>query len=475
MLNNTIVHESPTSQAILCDEGTFEAMTSQMSATIIELNDYRQQVYSQAESNSDDPEQWPVLDHSALYDTLVEEIVEATCENSEADPMAVAMTFLARFSVQIGRTVKINDRYEHYPYLRISDKRIYPNEFVAVVGDTATARKGTSADSTERAFEHFDTRTSPGPLSSGEGLIYSVRDSALSWEVDRKTKAGQWILTDPGVDDKRLFILTEELSSAFVAMRREGNSLSSVLRCIFDGKKLEPITKNNRLSASCSHIGVLGHITGRELATVMQDSEFFNGLANRFVWICCRMPKLVSRPKPISDFKMKSIVDDLNHVTQAVSRIKEMSLTEESWEMWDSVYPELMTQGSSHILNAVTARAHVHVLKFSMQHALLDCSEWIEPIHIETAIKLWQYSNRSARFIFQSKMNSDPLQFKIMAALKLKEMSASEIYKHFQNNISSEKIKAALKELLEIGKVDSRIVKTSKRDKTIYFLKAERI
>ena len=74
-------------------------------------------------------------------------------------------------------------------------------------------------------------RVSPGPLSSGEGLIYAVRDEVTAWKVDKKTGEGEEIVSDPGVEDKRLFILDEEFSSALIASKREAipYQLSSVV------------------------------------------------------------------------------------------------------------------------------------------------------------------------------------------------------------------------------------------------------
>ena len=52
--------------------------------------------------------------------------------------------------------------------------------------------------------------TSPGPFSSGEGIIYAVRDAMEKWDE----KKGEMVTADPGIVDKRLFVLDEEFAGA---------------------------------------------------------------------------------------------------------------------------------------------------------------------------------------------------------------------------------------------------------------------
>jgi len=64
----------------------------------------------------------------------------------------------------------------------------------------------------------------PHLLGSGEGLIYAIRDGSDD-EVDG----------DPGVKDKRLLVVEQELGAALRAFQRTGNNLSMILRRAFDG------------------------------------------------------------------------------------------------------------------------------------------------------------------------------------------------------------------------------------------------
>lgn len=58
---------------------------------------------------------------------------------------------------------------------------------------------------------------------------------------------------DKGVVDKRLLVIESEFGNALQAFRRQGNTLSQVLRSAWDGKDLEPLTKTSRIWASKPH------------------------------------------------------------------------------------------------------------------------------------------------------------------------------------------------------------------------------
>jgi hypothetical protein len=104
---------------------------------------------------------------------------------------------------------------------------------------------------------------------------------------------------DPGVKDKRLLVVEQELGAALRAFQRQGNNLSMILRKAFDGGTLEPPTKNNRIRATDPHINVVGHITRFELKELMAASEIWGGFGNRFQWVMARRPKTVAFPKPM--------------------------------------------------------------------------------------------------------------------------------------------------------------------------------
>jgi hypothetical protein len=150
-------------------------------------------------------------------------------------------------------------------------------------------------------------RHGPGPLSSGGGLVHAVRDKTEIWQINKKTKQGEWVVTDPGIEDKRLFILDEEFASALRCTKREGNTLSTMIRSCWDSGNIDFLTKVSKTKATGAHIGICTHITLPELNNKLKDVEAFNGFANRFVWCCARRSKLVAFPVPMPEEKLMAL------------------------------------------------------------------------------------------------------------------------------------------------------------------------
>src|SRR5262249_26293929 len=150
-------------------------------------------------------------------------------------------------------------------------------EYVVLVGASAKGRKG-QAWSTPRyllsqADDTWTARIKSG-LSSGEGLIYNVRDAR--WGIDKK---GQPVLADEGETDKRLMIVEPELATVLRRMQGDTNSLSAILREAWETGDLSTLTKNNPTRATGAHVSIVAHTTREELITSLTEPDRANGFA----------------------------------------------------------------------------------------------------------------------------------------------------------------------------------------------------
>jgi hypothetical protein len=76
-----------------------------------------------------------------------------------------------------------------------------------------------------------------------------------------------------------------ECAQVLRVMRRDGNTLSGILRNAWDGRALGNMTNQNPLKATGAHVSIVAHITNEELQREIRDTaEMFNGFANRFLW-----------------------------------------------------------------------------------------------------------------------------------------------------------------------------------------------
>ena len=196
---------------------------------------------------------WPDPLREEAFHGLAGEFVRAVEPHTEADPAALLFQFLAAFGVAAGRGA----------YFRLEADEHRGNLFVVVVGETSVARKGTSFGHVRRLLglvdRSFGKNRIFGGLSSGEGLIFHVRDPQVGQRpVRRKGRIVQYqqVLEDPGVSDKRTLVFESEFSSVLRVCHREGNTLSAVLRSAWDSGDLRVLTRNCPLVATGAHMGI---------------------------------------------------------------------------------------------------------------------------------------------------------------------------------------------------------------------------
>lgn len=224
---------------------------------------------------------WPELDEAALHG-LAGDIVRAIDPYTEAAPVVTLLNTL----VIVGNIVNAgaHARVQHDPH---------PGRlFVVQVGLSSKGRKGLGWSTPRYLFSKVDPvwaekRIKSG-LSSGEGLIYNVRDALHKKEpVKEKGRVVDYqeVEVDAGEHDKRLLIIEPEFASVLTVMTREKNTLSAVIRQAWDGGNLSPLTRNNPMVATGAHISIIGHITKHELLVSLDDTSRANGFGNRFLWV----------------------------------------------------------------------------------------------------------------------------------------------------------------------------------------------
>jgi hypothetical protein len=169
-----------------------------------------------------EPSPWPVLADEVRHG-LAGEIVKTIEPHTEADPVAILVNLLSAFGNAIGQGA----------YFCVGADTHYLKLNIGLVGETSKGRKGMSWGHVRELMRAADSewtkeRVLHG-LSSGEGLIYAVRD-----RVEGENKKGDLIVLDSGVEDKRLLVLEAELAGVLKVMSREGNTLSPIIRQTWD-------------------------------------------------------------------------------------------------------------------------------------------------------------------------------------------------------------------------------------------------
>lgn len=369
---------------------------------------------------------WPTLDQAAIPNGIVADFLDLACSNSEADPAAVLATFLVRFGIECGTA----------PHAMVGDARHTTRSNCVIVGDSSKSRKGTSAGPVKSIFSDLNCcRTSPGPLSSGEGIIYAVRDEVREWRINKNTSAGEWVISDPGIEDKRLFVMDEEFANALNATKREGNTLSSIVRCLYDDGNAEPLTKSNRIKTTGAHVGITTHITLFELKKRLTENEQLNGFGNRFLWVCAKRNGIVPFPEPMDDYKKRKLQAVLKERLDRAFVAGRMTFSDEAKNLWASEYPRL-SMAHTGLAGCMVNRAEAHVTRLALVYSLLAGHDRIEFQDLQAAMAFWEYCHQSAFYIFGG-APADRRKLKIIEYLKSRDGQSetkAEIRKEVFNN-----------------------------------------
>jgi hypothetical protein len=297
-----------------------------------------------------------------------------------------------------------------------------------------------------------------GGLSSGEGLIYHVRDEV------RGERKGEEVVLDPGEPDKRLLAVEGELASVLKVMAREGNTLSPTIRQAWDDSRLRTLTKNNPTKATGAHISIIGHVTKAELLRHLSDTEAANGFANRFLWLMVRRSKELPFGGDVPQEELKELSRRLDSAIRFGRQPRPVRWGESAREAWTEVYGPL-SEGKAGLFGAVVGRAEAQTLRLATLYAVMDESPSIEYEHLAAALALWSYAEESARYVFGD-ATGDPVADDIAEALRAagdEGLSRTEIRDLFGRHKGADRINQALGLLQKLGRIHKEAVPTGGR------------
>lgn len=401
-------------------------------------------------------ESWPLAPSPLVYSGLPGAIVRAIEPETEADPAAILVQFLAMFGSCIGRNA----------HWKVEEDKHHGNLYVCLVGDTAVGRKGTSKGRALAPFVVLDDDDDwshaciTSGLSSGEGVVWAVRDPVRDKDDD---------IIDPGVKDKRLLVIETELAATLKVMRREGNTLSPVIRQGWDSGNLGSLTKNSRTRATGAHISIIGHVTRDELLQTLSDVEGNNGFANRFLWVAVRRSKLL--PLGGRSVFLNRLADDLREAVRLAKSTYHVSLNDEASDLWcKEFYPRLSDPGRGSVAN-ILGRGAAQTRRLAMLYALAGCRNEVNAGDLLAAAELWGYCERSVRWVFGDS-TGDRLADELLMLLRSAGdagMTQNAIRDYLGRHERSVRIGQALQKLLDARQVRFEAVPTKGRPAKRWF------
>ncbi len=385
---------------------------------------------------------FPVLAKEA-YIGLPGSIVRMIEPHTESDPVAILLNLHSFFGNVVGNG----------PFYLVEGTKHGANLFVLQVGDSSKARKGTGADRVRQLFRYADedwtTRRYQTGLSSGEGVIWEVRNPITRMVKEGDGPGAQMVEKeiDAGVADKRLMIVESEFAGALRAMQREGNILSRVLRDAWDRGDLGTMTKTSPARATGACISIVGHITAPELRECLDRVEMGNGFGNRFLFACVRRSKFLPFGGSLSDDEIDGMSNTLADAIARARTIGRVTMSPEAAEGWEKTYPQLSADRPG-LLGALTARAEAQVVRLAMIYALWDGKARIDLQHLMAAMAVWEFASASVEYIFGDSLGN-VVADAILSALRHASagLTRTDIAGLFSRNVPANQIALGLGEL----------------------------
>ncbi|MBM5026465.1 hypothetical protein HYO12_15740 [Vibrio parahaemolyticus] len=303
-----------------------------------------------------------------------------------------------------------------------------------------------------------------GGLSTGEGIAYELRDSVINEKGE----------TEPGVDDKRLLVSEAEFSGVLSKGNAYGSILSPSIRKLFDGKSLEPMTKNNRVRCTDPHVCITGHITPEELLMKLNKDSISNGFANRFAFFSGIKPIHCPFPEIVDNSQLVELADSFNEIMLWCHASPKILTASECYnELWAKKYSELKEIGATDSVEVVLMqRAVQYATMYAMLFAVLEKATVLTAKHLTASLAWIDFWHQSVRYIFSTEnavFSADKKNIEALEVLKkIQELIANNngqpiartpLQQAFGKKYTSKQLSDVLKFLQELPKAPIVVTK----------------
>jgi hypothetical protein len=388
---------------------------------------------------------WPVMADAAFHG-ITGRIVGAIDPHTEADPVAILLTILTAAGGAIGRG----------PHAQADGSQHPARLFTVLVGDTSKARKGTSWAQAKRVFEYADETFTKdqilGGFGSGEALVDAVGEAR----------------------ENRVLVIEPEWARLLAVGRREGSTLSPLIRQAWDGDRLAIRSRGaGTVTADNAHVVVLGHVTAEELRMKLTDVEIANGFANRHLFALVKRSKLLPSGGNLDVNVLQGLGHQLRRSLEEAQRLTLIKRTDAAEKQWHRLYVKLADDEPGGLVGSIIARDSAQVLRLSVIYALLDGSEVIDVEHLTAASAVWDYCRESARIIFGDSLGN-PTADALFVAIRSAGpagLSATQQNKAMGGHASKNELNAARTYLEKKGLIVFHVEKTDGAPMTLAIAK----
>lgn len=331
------------------------------------------------------------LDAAAFYGPhgdFVRELVPFT----EADPAAMLLTTMAYYGAWLGKSRWIHrGSSDHSPSIQ-----------AVIIGQSSIARKGTSHAMVRRAWEPVMKASAAGvDEDDSPAAVFPMGPKPLKQLTG--VASGEALIDLMSTPGTRAVMFEEEFVQMLRRIGRQGSTLGTVMRSVFDQKTLETHSRGSgtvTADGDLYSLSFLGHATDDELLSSLSASEIYGGSANRMLWVRAHP----QRPLPFEQRAPEKIFDDYRRWL-GVSRHggtpsrREVPLSRSVESEWERIYLR-EAEPQFGLYGAVSARGPVNILRLALN---ISCSVGELEIGLESLLAadaIWRYCQQTAWLLF---------------------------------------------------------------------------
>ena len=208
----------------------------------------------------------------------------------------------------------------------------------------------------------------------------------------------------------------------------------------------------------------------RSSARGSPSDDITNGLANRIIFLSVRRSQFLPEGGRVPQAVLRPLTERLRERLDLARTVGEVVRTAEARAAWETVYPAL-TRERPGLVGALLARGAPQVCRLSLLYALGSGAARIEREHLESALALWSYSERSVRRIFGDLLG-DPVADSVIRALRSAKsagLARCELWEILGRNGSVSRLERALDLLARMRLARGRIERTGGRPAERWF------
>jgi Protein of unknown function (DUF3987) len=268
-----------------------------------------------------------------------------------------------------------------------------------------------------------------------------------------------------------LLVLETEFSSVLARSRREGSTLAAVQRQAWEGRGLTVLNRK-QLTASSSHIAIIGHITPREFRMRLAEADMTGGTYNRYQPLFVERSQRLPIPQGVAPQVLEALSASLHKGIAAARKTGPVQLGPEAADLWISeLYDELTAGDDDDLAEAeFTRRAAPYCLRIAAIYAVLAGGRLISKSDLAAAGALVRYSIASAKYVLD-RQPRDPRMDRLTRAIDAAGqagLSRTEVSALFGRHLPRAVLDELLAELVEGGGYEMARTDTGGRAAEVY-------